>query len=102
METPSNTPQINNTVRPVGTKILVKLPPVSETTRGGIIIKTGTRDLKCTIIDRGSAVSSNFKIGDEILIEAGQFQLLDKIRADLKDYAIIEQKFIIGHFTNDD
>jgi len=91
-------------VRPIGEKVLVKLPPATEKiSKGGIIESTNkTREQTGIIIELGSQVdpTMNLKIGDKILYELGEFKIVS-IDTEGAEYGIVPQQKIIGVFENE-
>lgn len=89
-----------NQLKPIGEFLIVKLSPVTDKSKSGLIIRE-TRDMKCEVISIGPGVDSEIKVGQFVLIELGEFQLIEKFYPNLEDYAFVHTKHIIGIFENE-
>jgi len=86
--------------KPVTNHILVKLAPVSETSKGGILLpnQKKTRSQKMLVLAVGSLVE-HCKVGDYILVENGEFKPLkhEDFNSE-EEYAITKETCVIGVF----
>ena len=81
-------------MKPIKKKILIELAEVQEKTESGIYLQRPTREQTGVVLAIGSEVE-DVSVGDKIMFQHGEFQPYGD------NQAIIEEKHVIGIFTND-